>query len=168
MPDPHNKKPKDILSELRERLKEVGLQPLMIKIIDGKLALDTKKDFLTLPSKIRDKAFRAVQTKLKRPTLKLVKSIAKYLKEALELEAELDDSKGGPATASRPPPGGPRGIWTEFPSDLQPQESSGVGVSFFLNPLYLSSCSYDIRLTPYSRRQPKNFSPITRTSSARI
>lgn len=124
MPEPHNRSPDQILPGLVKRLIAVGLRPQMITIIKGKLALNIKREFLTLSPVARDQAYKAVQSDYKGPTLKLVEKLVKHLRDALELEAKSDEARRG----WRGPPGGPRGTWTKYPRDLQPPDGPQDGV----------------------------------------
>lgn len=122
MGKPHNQRPEDILPELANRLISAGLQPQMIQIVEGNLALDFKKDFLTLPPEIRDQAYKVVQHDGKRQIANLVQMIVKHLEMALEMEEDPDDPQ---EPKPRKPPGSRKGIWkkTSLPSELQPPES---------------------------------------------
>ncbi|KAL3475679.1 hypothetical protein BJX99DRAFT_259117 [Aspergillus californicus] len=123
MTTPHNRSPEQILPELVKRLIEVGLRPQMIAIIKGKLALNIKREFLTISPAARDQAYKAVQSDYRGPTLKLVEKLVKHLRDALELEAKSDEARRG----WRGPPGGSRGTWTKYPRELQPPDGPQDG-----------------------------------------
>lgn len=124
MTKPHNRSPEQILPDLAKRLIEVGLRPQMITIIKGKLALNIKREFLTISPVARDQAYKAVQSDYKGPTLKLVEKLVKHLRDALELEAKSDEARRD----WRGPPGGSRGTWTKYPRELQPPDGPQDGV----------------------------------------
>ncbi|KAL2815194.1 hypothetical protein BJX63DRAFT_431013 [Aspergillus granulosus] len=123
MSKPHNDSPEQILPGLLERLATVGLRPQMIKIIKGKLALNIKREWLKLPPIARHQAYKAVQSKYRRPTLDLVRKIVEHLRDALELETKEDEARRG----WRGPTGGPKGTWTKYAPELQPPEGPQDG-----------------------------------------
>ncbi|GES66440.1 hypothetical protein ATETN484_0015000600 [Aspergillus terreus] len=121
--DPHNRSPEQIFPDLVKRLIEVGLRPQMITIVKGKLALNIKREFLTLSPVARDQAYKAVQSDYREPTLKLVEKLVKHLRDVLELEAKSNEARRG----WRGPPGGPRGTWTKYSQELQPPDGPQDG-----------------------------------------
>ena len=108
----------DLLEKLEAGLSKVGLEPKMIAIMKGKLSLKTRGDHLPLPSTLRHLATKAARLMTKRSILEFVEGIVDQLIIVMEEEA---------SKRRRPRPGGPRGVWDQFPEELRPPSSQGSG-----------------------------------------
>ncbi|RAL00076.1 vWA domain-containing protein [Aspergillus ibericus CBS 121593] len=93
----------EMLDSLQKSLVKVGLQPQILRIVQGQLALDIKKEYLTLSTKVRQQAFLAAEGKSKRQIHALVEKLVELLRETLEQEAQYL-APGGTGPPRRPPP----------------------------------------------------------------